>query len=252
VARSSRARTSSKAQLQGANLSGAKLQGADLRGAQLQGANLADAELQGVNLENAKLTLALPSDVYLWRAQHASCADARITNPIFDAVLEPPEDPTPVFSATPEGIEKLIRHVTTGISDGPRKNDELSTRKDRVRDRMREGLIAPIEQDDPTAEANWKDCAANSEKVSDSEYLQKHVSLLRDLVCNATTSRKEIATGIIGIWINEDNTIHPDYSSRLALSLLGKDGKDCAATKDMSNQTRERLYEIASRPMPAN
>jgi hypothetical protein len=79
-------------------------------------------------------------------------------------------------------------------------NDAL---KNEVRGRLREGLIAPIQKDDLAAmEANWRNCAANSEKVAESEYLQQHAGFLRDFVCNAATDRKDIAAGIIDNWIS--------------------------------------------------
>jgi hypothetical protein len=59
---------------------------------------------------------------------------------------------------------------------------------------LREGLVATIQKDALAAiEKNWRDCADNSEKVVKSDYLQQHAGLLRDLVCKATTNRKEIA-----------------------------------------------------------
>jgi uncharacterized protein YjbI with pentapeptide repeats len=202
----------SGAKLQGAFLGEAHLQGANLKSARLEGAYLREARLQGADLKDATLNLSLLSDAYLWRAQHASCSDARVTSPRFDKILEPPSDPIPLQSATPEGL----------------------------------GATIPQRDLDAT-EANWKNCAADSEKVPESAYLQQHSNLLRDLVCNATINRKEVAEGIIAIWMS-DFSDHRDYLSRLARGLLN--GRDCAATKDLSDQIKERLRKFAT-PEPA-
>jgi hypothetical protein len=113
---------------------------------------------------------------------------------------------------------------------------------------LRERLVAPIQNDDLAAmNANWRDCAANSEKIVESEYQQQHTDFLRDLVCNATTARREIAAGITRNWISNDQD-RRDYSSRLARGLLGLDGKECAATKEIGEETKARLSEFASPP----
>jgi hypothetical protein len=89
---------------------------------------------------------------------------------------------------------------------------------------------------------NWLDCAAHPDD-GESHHLELHAKFVRDLACYAITNRKEIAEGIIRIWISNDLD-RRDYSSRLARGLL--DG-ECAATKDFSNQTKERLREFASK-----
>jgi hypothetical protein len=142
-------------------------------------------------------------------------------------------------------------------------------------------LTAPIQKDHLAAmDTTWRNCAADSEKVVESEYLQQHANFMRNLVCNATTDRKEIAAGITnnlifdqraiaaGItknWISDDQDRRDyssrlaggllglagrDYSSRLAQGLLGLDGKECASTKELSEQTKARLSEFASAPLP--
>ena len=244
------------ASLQGASLRFAQLQGADLTGAELQGADLTAAQLQGADLSNSELRLAWISDAYLWRAWHANCSDARVSAPKVDAVLLPivssisPDlffDPSNSSKALPipatrEAIEKFIEDTVVNISN-PRKSE--------VRKRLHEGLDDTVQKDDSAAiETTWRDCAAKSEKIARSEYLQRHADFLRDLVCDATTGRKEIAAGIIRNWISNDSN-RRDRSSRLARGLLG-DGKECAATKDLTEQTKERLREFASAPAPAN
>jgi hypothetical protein len=121
--------------------------------------------------------------------------------------------------------------------------------------------VAAIQKDDLAAiDTNWRDCAANSEKVAVSKYLQQHADFLGVLVCN---ERREIADGIITHWTmpltgvrlhgvlgGENEVLH--YFSRLASGLLGLDGKECAATKDLSDETKARLRRFASTPIPAN
>jgi hypothetical protein len=113
-------------------------------------------------------------------------------------------------------------------------------------------LVSTIQKDDlAKSETNWRDCAANSEKIAESDYWQQHADLLRDLVCNANTARKEIADGVIENWI----WLVPNrrkYNSRLARGLLGRDGKDCATTQDLSDNTKARLHELESTPAGDN
>ncbi len=72
--RSSRARRSTSAQLQGASLDEAQLQGASLDGAQLQGASLFEAQLQGASLDGAQLQGASLDDAQLQGASLVRCA----------------------------------------------------------------------------------------------------------------------------------------------------------------------------------
>jgi uncharacterized protein YjbI with pentapeptide repeats len=232
------------AELQGANLRGAQLQGADLLAAKLQGADLSGAQLQGANLgeeEGAELKLALLSDVFLWRAKVANCSDARTTSPKLDAAIElgPKlgQAPEPV-PATPGAITDFIERAIADVS-GPRK--------DEVREQLNAGLVADI--DLAAIETIWRECAANSEKVEQAEYDRKHADLLRDLVCDATTNRKEIAAGIIRTSYSPDRRV---FFTRLARGLLGLDGKECAATKDLSDRDKEGLHKFVSTPAPAN
>ncbi len=235
------------AELQGANLRGAQLQGADILAAKLQGADLSGAQLQGANLgEGSELKLALLSDVFVWRAKGANCSDARTTNPKFDAAMElrpklgQADEPV---SATPDAIAGFIDRAIADVS-GPRK--------DEVREQLRAGLVADIKKEELAAiETNWRKCATNSEKVGQAEYDRQHADLLRDLVCDATTNRKEIAAGIIRTSYSPD----PDrrvFFTRLARGLLGLDGKECAATKDLSDRDKEGLRKFVSTPAPAS
>jgi uncharacterized protein YjbI with pentapeptide repeats len=219
--------------LLGADLSEAGLEGADLKGAHLQGADLGRAKLQGTELQDSELGLALLSNVYVWRANHASCSDARVTDPSFDRGSY---SSAPV-SDTPEEIARFIERVVANVRE---------KQKNEVRTRMLAGLVDPIQKGDLAAiETNWRNCAANSEKIVESEYLRQHADLLRGLVCNATSNRKEIAEGITNRWILSDRDRRVD-SSLLARGLLGLDGKECAATKDLSDRTKERLRDFLS------
>jgi hypothetical protein len=146
--------------------------------------------------------------------------------------------------ATPEAIEKFIQDVVAEIGD--RRNEEV------LRKRLRDGLVVTIQKEDLAAiKRDWQHCAANSEKIAESDYLLQHADLLRDLVCDATTNPGEIAEGIIRIWISDDPN-RRDYSSRLARGLLGLDGKGCEATDDLRYRAKERLREFASTSPPAN
>ncbi len=149
--------------------------------------------------------------------------------------------------ATLEALEKFIEDVVVDIDNG---------RKKVVTTRLREGLFASIRGDDLAAiEMTWRNCAANSEMIVESDYLQQHADLVRDVVCDARIARKEIATEIVNrIWEHgiSDFSHRPDYKFRLARGLLGRDGKDCAATKDLSDETKERLHADASTPAPTD
>jgi len=234
------------AELQGANLRGAQLQGAELLAAKLQGADLSGAQLQGANLGQAELKLALLSDVFLWRAKVGNCSDARMTKPRFDAAIESSskigqaDEPVP---ATPEAIAGFIERAVVDIS-GPRK--------DEVRERLRAGLVGDIKKEDLAAiETIWRECAANSEKVEHAEYDRQHADLLRDLFCDPTTNREDTAAGIIRNW-GSDDPDRRDFFIRLARGLLGLDGRECAATKDLSDRTKECLRKFVSTPAPAH
>jgi uncharacterized protein YjbI with pentapeptide repeats len=223
------------AQLQGADLSVAQLQGADLSSAQLQGAVLSFAQLQGAVLLRSKLRLALISDAYLWRVRYANCTEARVTTPKLDAAQ---------FSTAPlttEVIENFVKDAVVDID-----NDQ----KDAAVRRLREGLLT---KEDDLAATAWRNCASDSEKFAMSDYLRQLADLVRDVVCDARIGRKEIATQIVNrIWEDGGSLAnHPDYRLRLARGLLGH-GKDCAATKDLSDEAKERLHADASTPEPTN
>jgi uncharacterized protein YjbI with pentapeptide repeats len=72
----------------GADLSDAKLDGVDFTGADLSGAFFRESSLQGVELTGASLNQTVFVRPLFWRALHASCANAFMTAPRFDAVLD--------------------------------------------------------------------------------------------------------------------------------------------------------------------
>jgi uncharacterized protein YjbI with pentapeptide repeats len=231
-----------KTGLQGADLTFAELQGADLGYAQLEGADLSGAQLQGANLRSGELKLALFSNVYLWRTKGANCLGARTTNPKLDTVIGLRDkfrqaEPVP---ATPEAIEDFIERVIADLSE---------PRKDEVRNRLRDGLVVDIKKEDLAAlETKWRECAANSETVERAEYDRQRADLLRELICNSTTYRKTIDRGIFR---TSDDPDRQEYFTRLARGLLGLDGKECAATRDLSDRAKEFLRGVASRAPPA-
>jgi hypothetical protein len=99
-------------------------------------------------------------------------------------------------------------------------------------------------------EATWRECATDSTKIERAEYEREHAEFLRDLVCNAAENRKEIAAGIIKNWISVGG-IRSDYFSEhareeLARGLLGLDGKDCSATKELREEVKDYLRGRAS------
>ncbi|HVR57210.1 MAG TPA: pentapeptide repeat-containing protein [Pseudolabrys sp.] len=229
----------SGAQLQYAELVGANLQGIDLSGAKLQGADISNAQLQGADLQGSELKLASLSNVNLWRATNAHCSDARIIGPKFDAVLQWSQ-PQSILVSTKD-IKRFIEGVVDEVGIG---------RKREVRERLSKALVVIIKQDDLAAtETNWRNCASSSEKVTQSVYLQQRADFLRDLFCKSPADRQEIAVRFIE---NPGFGMNRKLSSHLARSLLGLGGEECAATKDLSNQTKERLRAFASTPITGN
>jgi hypothetical protein len=140
-------------------------------------------------------------------------------------------------------IETFIELVVSQIPDFS---------KDQVRKTLHDRLAAAIQEDDLAAiDAIWRDCATKTEKVGVSEYLRQRADFLRDLVCKETNYPGEITAGIIRNWI-PNNPSRREFPSILARGLLGLDGKQCAATKDLAEETTERLRQFASPPTAAN
>jgi uncharacterized protein YjbI with pentapeptide repeats len=241
----------SAAQLQGASLAFAQLQGADLDYAQLQGASLVGAHLQGANLDGSFLDYALFPSVYVWRAKHARCQESRVSGHKPDAVVAiisvPGRDDESV-KATPDEIAKFIERSVAEIPD--------RESKERARARMRAGLSIGRANDDTAAiEEVWSRCETASEEPSreefDRKFDQNHTDYLRKLVCEAAGNGKAIANGIIRNWILSTAN-RPDFSARLARGLLGEDGKECAASKDLEPGDIARLRSFVPVSQPAS
>jgi hypothetical protein len=125
--------------------------------------------------------------------------------------------------------------------------------KGEVRQNLYDRLAATIQEDDLAAiDANWRDCASKTEKVGVSGYFRQHADFLRDLVCKETNYPGEVAAGVIKNWIPRNNPSRRDFASILARGLLGLDGNRCAATKALTDEDKERLWEFAAPPPVAN
>src|SRR4029077_10737936 len=134
------------------------------------------------SFSNSELKLASLSGVYLWRVRHANCSDARVIAPKLEAALSLKQNAYSEANTVPvtsDEIEKFIEDYVADIGNDRRKHE--------ARERLREGLVSTIEKDDlAKIETSWRDCAANSEKITESDYLKQHADFLRDLVCNAS------------------------------------------------------------------
>lgn len=233
-------------QLQGASLKFARLQGAFLQAAQLQDASLSHTSLQGASLYNADMDRSILSFMWIWRAENAACWKARVFSPLPDAVIDKGEqdDDEPV-PATPEKIAKFIKDSVADIPNAERRENVANT--------MRTRLVVDSAADDTLAIASrWADCYEKTRKIPEDKFDQEHAASLRDLVCNATSNREEIARGIIRNWISNDDSLR-DYSTRLARGLLGRDGRECDATRDFGEKTKIHLLSFlpASERMPS-
>ena len=217
-----------EAKLEGADLRGAELQGADLHRAQLRVADLREAQLQGSDLEGGSLTYANLTDASVWRARNATCQGARVTihKPTdiikrWRGIVPAPEDE----QATPEAVARLIDNSVKGISSASYKKFAI--------DHMRAGLIVDPAKDDTAAiEEVWRQCEKFSDQISQDDFARQHAAFLRDLACGATFVSNDIARLLL---------FRDDFATQLARALLGEDGKPCAATKDIDEETKKRL-----------
>jgi uncharacterized protein YjbI with pentapeptide repeats len=237
------------AQLQGASLEFTQLQGAVVRRAQLQGANFNVAQLQGADFADARFDHTILSKAWTWRAKHAACSLARVVTALPQAVIElvlpselVPREPDKEFDqipATPDTTAEFIEASVAKIPDGPAKEAAAA--------RMRVGLVVDLAHDDTAAIAKtWNDCQNSpTSTMPQEQFDQEHAELLRSLVCNAEDNRTAIAAGIVGHWINSSS------GAQLARSLLGEDGRQCAATKDFDEATIKALRQAGARAAPA-
>jgi uncharacterized protein YjbI with pentapeptide repeats len=238
------------AQLQGASLEFTQLQGAVLQGAQLQGAKFNVAQLQGAEFADARFDHTILSQTWTWRARHAACSLARVVTALPQAVIElvmpsglVPSEPDKDFNqipATSDTTAEFIEASVAKIPDGPAKAAAAA--------RMRVGLVADLSHDDTAAIAKaWSDCQNSpTSTMPQEQFDQEHAELLRNLVCNAENNRAAIAAGIVGRWI------HGSSAAQLARGLLGEDGRQCAATKDLDQATIRGLRQATARAAAPN
>ena len=242
-----------KAQLQGASLDNAWLQGASLYDAQLQGASLFGTQLQGATLLGAGLDNVILSSGWIWRARGAKCDKARITDPRYDGVIAvAPASREEPFAATPDLIEAFITKWIAGIQDQTQKEEASKTLRERL-------TVDPSKDDTAALGEIWRGCESGSGKISQEEFDDRHVVVLRGTVCGAESDGAAIGRGVARNWISKDeeerefranNKERREFSAKLARALLGEDGKPCAPAKDYDEDTRSRLRGAAG-PSPA-
>jgi uncharacterized protein YjbI with pentapeptide repeats len=228
------------ADLRGAFLGGAQLQGASIRDAQLQGASLASAWLQGAAFDEAKLTYAKISNAFVWRAKNAACQDSWVSNHRPDPVIFGVVNPVP---ASPDEIAKFIEASVAGIPS--------ESRKKAARKRMRAGLVDPSKDDLTATEVVWHKCELATSEHASAEFDHKHAEFLRDLICDDSQHGETVAKGIVAIWISSSDD-RREFSTALAVGLLGLRGRNCAAMKYFDADTMKRLREAFTRAVPAN
>jgi uncharacterized protein YjbI with pentapeptide repeats len=227
------------AKLRGASLAEAGLQGASLDHAQLQGASLDGAQLQGASLQDAGLDDAILSGAWIWRAHSANCAGARITDPKNDEIIAVRGNSKPIL-ATSDEIEKFI---TGWVSEIPGQG-----RKDDVRQTLRERLVTDPAKDDTAALGEvWRGCESESRKMSQEEFDERHVTVLRETVCDAGSDGAAIGGGVAYNWISNEED-RREFSAKLARALLGEGGKPCAPAMDYSERTKTQLRDAAGPP----
>jgi uncharacterized protein YjbI with pentapeptide repeats len=230
------------AKLQGAFLEYAQLQAARLTAAELQGASLSFAQLQGASLDGASLDAAILSGAWIWRASGAICADARITDLNNDAVIVRRSygrsEPIP---ATRDQIEKFITEWVAQIMPEQLRKEIMAILAMR--------LTAGKEETAALGEV-WRRCESESLKISQQEFDGRHVTVLRETVCDARSDGATIARGVVRSWIflNKERI---EFRAKLARALLGEDGKPCASAKDYDEHTIDLLREAVGPPPAA-
>jgi uncharacterized protein YjbI with pentapeptide repeats len=229
-------------QLQGALADNAMFQGAHIIGANLAGASLVRAQFQGVKLANSVLSHADLSNAYVWHAKDAACGDALVSNPNPNPIVEvkrrgasvggvPVQEPDDFVQATPTAVESFIEQSTFNIPD-------IRFRMD-ARKSISDGLDS-TRSDTAEIEERWRACEQASSKKTREDFDRERAAFLRDFVCGAADDRTAIVRGIARNLSSWDLS-RPDFSAELARGLLGEDGKECAATKDLDEPTRKQL-----------
>jgi hypothetical protein len=85
--------------------------------------------------------------------------------------------------------------------------------------------------------------------MSQQEFDDQHVAVLREMVCNSGSAGAASGQGIARNWISKDKE-RREFNAKLAVALLGEDGKPCASAKHYDESTKTLLRE-AGGPPPA-
>ena len=238
------------AELQGSSLDHTKLHGATFFRAQLQGASFVDAELQGASFLEAELqgaTLhgnlddAILSLSWIWRARVGVCDKTRIINPRNDGFigLKTINGETEPARATPAQIEEFIKHSVAGIQSEERKERTSKILRDRL-------TVDPAKDDTTALQEVWRNCENESRKISEEEFDDRLVAVLRATVCGAWSDGAAIGNGVTRNWVSK---YEDEFSVKLASALLGEDGKPCAPSRNYDEETIRRL-RLAGRLAP--
>jgi pentapeptide repeat protein len=222
------------AKLQGASLDKTHLQAASFVEAQVQGASLRGAQLQGADCNKSSMEHADLSNAYIWRAKAATCRSARVSQPNRDAIVE-------LMPITPEfGIRiNANQGEIKNFIDRTIANIQSTSLKEKLDKRMRVALLEQTKDEAEFAQF-WSECERVTKDHSQEKFNDEHAVFLRNLVCEARTNRKFIANAIVTNWIStsEERRV---FSASLAKGVLGQDGKDCMATKDFDESTKDWL-----------
>jgi uncharacterized protein YjbI with pentapeptide repeats len=264
-----------QAELQGASFHGARLQGASLDGASLlgvdllvadvrgawfvdarlhsallgstdfRGANFERAMLQGARFNSSQLTLANFADAFLWRTTGARCDDAQVVAPDFDAFLEigtfvvpgtrRRNTETRRIKPEPAELDGFIGRSTQGMPAG-RAEYLGRTLKERL-------AIQTPDAVGEESETIWTACAAKA--VDKAEYQQRHAAFLANLICEPNADSKYTAEGLYRHrwgWLRGVN------ARTFARHLLGLDGTSCPGAKDLDENIKVELRDMASQP----
>ena len=227
-------------QLQGASLNRAHLQGAVSFEAQLQGASLEGTELQGAVLLAPNLAQAVLSGAQVWRAENGLCTNARVIAPRTEAVIgerQTADGRQEIIPTTSEEIEEFVTSSVAGIPDAQKKKET----SDQIRRRL-----APDPMKDAALANFWQRCEIEAIKVSQDEFDDRLVAVLRETVCeNAQDDGVTIGKGVARNWLSGASE-RRRFSTALARALLGEDGKPCAAAQSYDDSTRKQLRDAAS------
>jgi Flp pilus assembly protein TadD len=124
---------------------------------------------------------------------------------------------------------------------------------------MTERLIKPTANDTAAIAKVWSDCEKAAPEIPQEKFDKERAALLQKLVCDASEDREAIALGIIRNWVSSGDdkpsalSVKPSaLSVQLARGLLGQDGKECAATKDFDEATKEKLRAAAAKAVPTS